>query len=411
MALALIVYKNGPEDQQAETSRLFFFVGGIAALTLVINATTAKSLLFKLGLLGGDSAEKELVMEQIKKKLKKQLSVVFASIAKDYGFNDKELDEVRQACTLFADTDLITLLEIANKDTTPKRNIITTTTTNNTTYPSSQRTRKKSLSNDNDNYSSSSTAYNPILLSSEMDSSNNNSTYLLMNNQNSQDILDDIDRAHSSSLPIFEQRGRKGSTASAGSGIIDEELGGGGGGGRGRRVSAADHFKRRLSIDVRGPSPVMTVQLLKYVRSIFLSMVRVSYWHDIEQGKLPRKSKSAKFLLYSIEVGQEDAIKEDGGGSDWRCIEDKLNSTPHEIKLLTMIENIIPSTYFYGFHSRYLNKLECNREERHVYMVTSFISAHEHAQRKLHDFIKVEEDDPHSPEEMKVIAESIISVR
>ena len=408
MALALIVYKNGPEDQQAETSRLFFFVGGIAALTLVINATTAKSLLFKLGLLGGDSAEKELVMEQIKKKLKKQLSVVFASIAKDYGFNDKELDEVRQACTLFADTDLITLLEIANKGvgTTPKRIINSTNT--NATAQSSMRTRKKSLSNDNDNYSST---YNPIL-SSEVDSST--TTYLMMN-QNSQDILDDIERAHSS-LPISEQqqqqRGRKGSTASAGSGIVDDELGGGGGGGRGRRVSAADHFKRRLSIDVRGPSPVMTAQLLKYVRSIFLSMVRVSYWHDIEQGKLPRKSKSAKFLLYSIEVGQEDAMKgDDGGGSDWRCIEDKLNSTPHEIKLLTMIENYIPSTYFYGFHSRYLNKLECNREERHVYMVTSFISAHEHAQRKLHDFIKVEEDDPHSPEEMKVIAESIISVR
>ena len=406
MALALIVYKNGPEDQQAETSRLFFFVGGIAALTLVINATTAKSLLFKLGLLGGDSAEKELVMEQIKKKLKKQLSVVFASIAKDYGFNDKELDEVRQACTLFADTDLITLLEIANKGvgTTPKRIINSTNT--NATAQSSMRTRKKSLSNDNDNYSST---YNPIL-SSEVDSST--TTYLMMN-QNSQDILDDIERTQSS-LPISEQqqqRGRKGSTASAGSGIVDDELGGGGGG-RGRRVSAADHFKRRLSIDVRGPSPVMTAQLLKYVRSIFLSMVRVSYWHDIEQGKLPRKSKSAKFLLYSIEVGQEDAMKgDDGGGSDWRCIEDKLNSTPHEIKLLTMIENFIPSTYFYGFHSRYLNKLECNREERHVYMVTSFISAHEHAQRKLHDFIKVEEDDPHSPEEMKVIAESIISVR
>jgi len=394
MALALIVYKNGPEDQQAETSRLFFFVGGIAALTLIINATTAKSLLFKLGLLGGDSAEKELVMEQIKKKLKKQLSVVFASIAKDYAFNEKELDEVRQACTLFADTDLTTLLEIAHKGNTPKRMIV------GGNVPSSSssiinnninqlKTRKKSLSNENDN-----STYNPIL--SEVDSNT-------LCNQNSQDNTDDIEKAHYS-LPVLE-RGRKGSTASAGSGILEEDMG------RTRRVSAADHFKRRLSIDVRGPSPVITAQLLRYVRSIFLSMVRVSYWHDIEQGKLPRKSKSAKFLLYSIEVGQEEAGKEYGGGSDWRCIEDKLNSTPHEIKLLTMIENNIPSYYFNGFHSRYLNKLECNREERHVYMVTSFIAAHEHAQRKLHDFIKVEEDDPHSPEEMKVIAESIISVR
>jgi len=35
MALALIVERNCPEDIQYDTSRLFFYVGGIAALTLV----------------------------------------------------------------------------------------------------------------------------------------------------------------------------------------------------------------------------------------------------------------------------------------------------------------------------------------------------------------------------------------
>ena len=52
MALALLVYKNGPEDIQSDTDVLFFYVGGIAAITLVLNATTAKSLLLRLGLLG-----------------------------------------------------------------------------------------------------------------------------------------------------------------------------------------------------------------------------------------------------------------------------------------------------------------------------------------------------------------------
>ena len=73
MALALIVEKSGPDDLSKETSRMFFYVGGIAALTLIFNATTSKQLLVYLGLLGNDSAEKSLVMNQIKKRLKTRM--------------------------------------------------------------------------------------------------------------------------------------------------------------------------------------------------------------------------------------------------------------------------------------------------------------------------------------------------
>lgn len=73
MALALLVERNCPDHLQKETSRMFFYVGGIAALTMVINATTAQQLLVYLGLLGNDSAEKNLVMQQIKKRLKRRM--------------------------------------------------------------------------------------------------------------------------------------------------------------------------------------------------------------------------------------------------------------------------------------------------------------------------------------------------
>ena len=73
MALALLVERNCPDDLHDETSRLFFYVGGIAALTMIINATTANSMLVYLGLLGNDSAEKNLVMQQIKKRLKRRM--------------------------------------------------------------------------------------------------------------------------------------------------------------------------------------------------------------------------------------------------------------------------------------------------------------------------------------------------
>ena len=48
----MIVHHDGPDDLAGETDKLFFYVGGIASLTLLINATTAKKLLVLLGLLG-----------------------------------------------------------------------------------------------------------------------------------------------------------------------------------------------------------------------------------------------------------------------------------------------------------------------------------------------------------------------
>ena len=52
MALALLVKNSKSLNiSDAEASRLFFYVGGIAALTLIINATFAKNMLNWLGLL------------------------------------------------------------------------------------------------------------------------------------------------------------------------------------------------------------------------------------------------------------------------------------------------------------------------------------------------------------------------
>ena len=65
MALGLIVRNSTPNNISSDTSKLFFYVGGIAALTLILNATTAKSLLYFLGLLGSDSLEKTLVTLQV----------------------------------------------------------------------------------------------------------------------------------------------------------------------------------------------------------------------------------------------------------------------------------------------------------------------------------------------------------
>ena len=65
----------------------------------------------------------------------------------------------------------------------------------------------------------------------------------------------------------------------------------------------AQSMSRRLSMGSRGSNAEVILDLLEYVRAIFLEIVRVKYWHNIEGGKLPRLSHSAQFLLYSVEVG------------------------------------------------------------------------------------------------------------
>lgn len=164
------------------------------------------------------------------------------------------------------------------------------------------------------------------------------------------------------------------------------------------------------------------LELVAIVRGIFLSMVRVHYWHEIEQGKLPRKSKAAQVLLYSVEKAL-DRVNAEAGAWDWRCVKAKLDFQPLLNKVLAMWEDNAPPTWLYGYPSTYLNKVECNTEERAVYLLTSFIAAHEHAQHQLVMFIKGNEGEGGgeagnsgvgrvpSPEELQVINESKEAVR
>eukprot|EP00981_Chlorochromonas_danica_P005774 scaffold1190_cov187-Ochromonas_danica.AAC.6 len=125
MALALIVEHNCPDDIHDQTSRLFFYVGGIAALTLLINATTAKSVLLALGLVTADSPEKALVTSQIKKKLKKRTDRFIGEMTKEFELTPADIEEVRMSCTLLHMDDLDELLlrdtTIQNDDSSPER--------------------------------------------------------------------------------------------------------------------------------------------------------------------------------------------------------------------------------------------------------------------------------------------------
>lgn len=173
-------------------------------------------------------------------------------------------------------------------------------------------------------------------------------------------------------------------------------------------VIKADDIMRLLSMANRGSNAFLQPQLLTYVRAIFLEILRVRYWHDIEKGKIPRLCHSAKFLLYSIEVGV-DEVEQETGVRDWLVIKQEITEQPLSIRILSYLDENIPHSCMLGYSTYYLGKLEARREKRAVYMLTSFIDAHEHAQSKVHEFISVDvegEESQQSPEELKVIEES-----
>jgi len=361
MALALLVRNNSPEDISTETTRLFFFVGGIAALTLVINAPTAKMLLYSLGLLSSDSAEKLLVTGQIKKKLQFRMNKVIDQMAQEFSLTPEDIGEVRQSCTLLQKMDLQAL---NYRDTERESTLL-----------ANVHHDRNSLEGDR----------NP----------STNILFNLISNRNNSRTT--------SSMSGFKSLGHGASEH--------------------RQLSNSHRLERMgrlLSNNTRNfqPNFILNNELLIYVRGVFLEIVRVKYWHFIESGKLPRLSFSAQFLLYSIDVSLDDINSVENNGyvpnktpaQDWICVEEELNSKPITLQLLLFIERYCPMS----FCTNILGHILSRKEKREVYVLSSFIEAHEHAQKKIHSFLLLEGDGDEQiqiPEEQRVIKESKMAVR
>lgn len=100
---------------------------------------------------------------------------------------------------------------------------------------------------------------------------------------------------------------------------------------------------------------------------------------------MPRLSFSAQFLLYTIDVGL-DNVGNEHGTPDWDCLLAELTATRPVIRTLIFIEEKLPF-FFPNTIAGAVGHLESRWEKRAVYMLTSFIEAHSHAQKKIHSFI------------------------
>jgi hypothetical protein len=88
MSLALIIKENKNGNIEGmEADRLFFYVGGIATLTLVINATSTKQMLYILGILTNSNWDvdknKQMVIDMIKAGLRRKMRIKLASLLAD----------------------------------------------------------------------------------------------------------------------------------------------------------------------------------------------------------------------------------------------------------------------------------------------------------------------------------------
>jgi NhaP-type Na+/H+ or K+/H+ antiporter len=283
MALALIV--NGERNEEhlhkSDTDRLFFFVGGIAALTLIINATSSRFVLEKLGLLKLDTPDKVLVMEQIKKRLRGRLMKQVKHLQKDLHIEDM--------------TDI--------------------------------------------------TKHNTLLTSP-----------------------DEVHRSNS----------------------------------KAERTLSVPHER---SFSKRNSTSAVMGDLLAYVRTVFLEIVRVEYWKRIEDGRLPRQAYATQTLLYSIDNALDRVHKT--RLRDWKWLNYEMQTS-------------LPVAYFAYFVQKYcsptsrlhtwLDIVESRNEEFRVYVLSNFIESHEAAQKKIFRFMGEEDGENdvayRTPETSMVLNES-----
>ena len=112
------------------------------------------------------------------------------------------------------------------------------------------------------------------------------------------------------------------------------------------------------------------VHLLGHIRSVFSEIVRVRYWHHIQEGKLSRLSDSAKCLLYSIFVALDDVHTLNASCSiDWNYVEDAIvNDCKYLLQAFAFLNKNSP-TWFTQFRVLY-GWFNAKRQKRAVYTLT-----------------------------------------
>lgn len=352
MSLALIVKKSdeisiGDED----ADRVFFFVGGIAAITILMNAVFASTILDKLGLLTTEeSPDKMMVLKQVQKRLRKKSVDLVLKLAKEMAIQDPS--------TVVRHNSLL-------------KNFIKRTTSTTEGYGLDDMS----------------------WITDAMRSVSGVQTQSVDNQM-----------SKSGAEAFYNAYGFENSVA-AGKSILSVD-------------SSGSHVPRALSrasewlIHGKRDQAGVFDDLQAYIRAVFLDIVRVQYWQHIEAGKLPRESYATQTLLYSIDIGLD--LKHEVMLRDYAYLEKEFDAADYQVELMAMLPACTP------YVGHLIDVFSSRNEKREIYMLSSFIDAHEVAQRKIVTFLghaplagAEEEDEIDSdltPEEKTVLKESRMQV-
>jgi len=353
IALALIV-ENSPHTgiSAKQSSRFLFYIGGIAALSIVINGTFAQAMLYNLGLIGNESSERGLVMTAIRKRLRNKMNAYISEVSAEQMLSEEEKIELRESCSIFNIGEAEHIHAVVSGD---------------------KGAEDADLADED-----LPLIFPPVFAESATEEE---AITLGMSNMADRDLPEgsELNRPLNTGRTLSNSSAR--SNGSAAGNLIAAAMG------HAHNMSINQETFRIISIAQRGPQSALMPDLLAYVRTVFLELCRVKYWHMIESGKIPRTSHSAKFLLYSVDVGIDDVRELHNGLRDWTVIEAHLENVELYIRMISGFISLLPREYRFHRLTKLLAFLLSRREKRSVYILTSFIEAHEHAQVKVQSFL------------------------
>jgi len=498
MVLALLVGTNtNSEISSDENNRFFFFVGGVTALTLLINGTLAETLLLRLGLIGDLKIEKLAIANHLRRQVYKQIDEYCEALQNDHSkiyvqsrcsvlkpspnphhhsrshsrptsghkSTFESLYEKRRFATLNPSTPRSALDDGTEAETTTYTETNKTVGENEEEYEEikeslqavieedyEEEEEEEEEEDDDDDESNNDTAEvetnlnQPLLVkvhsgrSKSSASTSRAARNIDVHNPNpaqrtksctiipfDDSVALDIDHVKSNHHHHYaksqtqtqtqqpqkeEGSDVKGLASESSDSFSSSESGHDSTPFEKRKKSVTSLLTRRML--ARGDRQSLMTDSggmkLSYYRTIFLSIVRAKYRAYIQEGTLPRYSHCALFLLYSIDVGLDLVHFSTPGLQDWATLVQELEKEQPLAWALYVVGRRLNSRQILI----YLLRLEARKIKRAVYLLTSFIAAHQYAQSKLHEY-SVSDDDFYihpasADQENKVLAESKIAV-
>jgi len=145
------------------------------------------------------------------------------------------------------------------------------------------------------------------------------------------------------------------------------------------------------------------------VREVFLQTVRADYWDQIERGKFLPGSSEPESLLASVDLAQEVC---DDHLNDWETLKVDVGRLARAASTALDSRDPCPSSLCLSFKERFQQwrvERSFNEQSRAVHLISSFIEAHASAQAKIAAYFG-NDDTVDSPEQAFVILESQIQI-